>query len=70
MEVPYVNAVGVTVRPAEYSRRIRRRPLGLRILAAALVLVFGLAVVVTTVISVGTYCLTSDGGDTRSWPAR
>lgn len=39
-----------------------------RWVALAIALVFGAVVVVTTTISVGQYCLTSDGGNTRGLP--
>jgi len=69
MKVPYVNAVGLTVYPQEFSARPRRAPLSLRVLAAVLIVLFGFTVISTSVVSVGSYCLTSDGGDTRnlSW---
>ncbi len=37
-----------------------------RIMAGVLVLFFFLIVVVTTALSLGTYCLTTDGADTRA----
>ena len=40
-----------------------------RIAAAAIVLVFALVATVTTVVSVGRYCITSDGGNTAALPA-
>ena len=39
-----------------------------RWVALAIAVVFGAVVVVTTTISVGGYCLTSDGGNTRGLP--
>jgi hypothetical protein len=44
----------------------RRRPF--RLLAAALLLLFLGAAVTTTVLSLGGYCLTTDGPDTRALP--
>ena len=40
----------------------------LRLVASALVVAFLFVTVVTTVRSLGAYCLTSDGGDTRRLP--
>lgn len=51
------------------SRRSQRsKPWSFRLLAAALLLLFLGAAVTTTVISLGRYCLTTDGSDTRSLP--
>jgi hypothetical protein len=44
------------------------RPWPLRLLAAALLVLFLGAAVTTTVISLGRYCLTTDGSDTRALP--
>ena len=66
--MPYVNAVGLTVHPQVVSTRPRRVPLMARVLAAVLVVLFGFAVISTSVVSIGAYCLTSDGGDTRKLP--
>ncbi|MCA9753038.1 MAG: hypothetical protein KC591_12655 [Gemmatimonadetes bacterium] len=41
-----------------------------RVIAAIVIIVFGMVVVATTVVSLGRYCLTSNGGDTRGLPAR
>lgn len=46
------------------SRRAR-----VRIVAAAIALVFALVAVATTVVSVGRYCITTDGGNTAALPA-
>jgi hypothetical protein len=39
-----------------------------RIAAAAVVVIFAVVATVTTVVSVGRYCLTSDGGNTAALP--
>jgi|HubBroStandDraft_3_1064219.scaffolds.fasta_scaffold33767_3 hypothetical protein len=44
------------------------RPWPLRLLAAALLVLFLGAAVTTTVVSLGRYCLTTDGSDTRALP--
>ncbi|HEX9734439.1 MAG TPA: hypothetical protein VGG06_20910 [Thermoanaerobaculia bacterium] len=45
--------------PERYSRRQR-------VLAGLLVAVFAAAAILTTALSLGTYCLTTDGADTRA----
>lgn len=40
-----------------------------RVLAILVTAVFLVVVLATTIVSVGRYCLTSDGGDTRCLPA-
>lgn len=50
--------VGWTAPPRGYSKATR-------LLAGGLVVIFLGVVVVTTGVSLGTYCLTSDGGDQR-----
>ncbi|MEZ4387193.1 MAG: hypothetical protein R3D98_06370 [Candidatus Krumholzibacteriia bacterium] len=70
MERPSVDPVGLTTAPpgdVAFSRRPSRL---LRLVAAAMVLLFAVTVVTTSVVSMGGYCLTSDGGDTRDLPAR
>lgn len=39
-----------------------------RIAAAAVAVVFALVATVTTVVSIGRYCITSDGGNTAALP--
>lgn len=69
MEPPRVNPVGLLERPDELgSAAPRRFPRPVRALALALLAVFLLATVATSVVSLGTYCLTTDGGDTRALP--
>jgi hypothetical protein len=68
METPRINPVGIAEYPPGFSASPRPAPRWLRILAALLLLLFGFSVVSTTVFSVGRYCLTSDGGDTRNLP--
>jgi hypothetical protein len=66
MNTPYVNSVGISVIPASLAISPRHRTLGVRIIAAFMLMIFGFAVLSTTVLSVGSYCLTSDGGDIRN----
>ena len=58
MDAPRVNPVGVVEFPAGY--RPRRLPPGLRLVAAGLLVAFVTVVAVTTGLSAGGYCLTSD----------
>jgi len=68
MELPRVNGIGLTEWPDDYSAAPRSLPASVRLLAAAVLILFSFAVVSTTVFSAGGYCLTSDGGDTRDLP--
>ncbi len=70
MEPPRVNPVGITEHPPGYGARTRRYPVGLRVLAAGVLLAFLVVGVATTVASLGAYCLTSDAADTRALPPR
>ena len=67
MELPKVNAVGLIEYPEEYVA-LPRQPAsrGRRLLAGLFLLVFLAATVFSTAWSLGGYCLTSDGGDTRA----
>lgn len=65
MRTPHVNPVGLTVTSAGYASRSRRLSLRLRVVAAALAILFAATVITSGVVSLGAYCLTSDGGDTR-----
>ncbi len=58
---------GVESDPAPEAGRGRSRPM--RLAVAAMLVIFLLAVVATTVLSLGGYCLTTDGFDLRSGPA-
>jgi len=62
---PRVDPTGRVQYPEGYVGRPRRYGTGTRALAWALLLIFVAVVVVTTGISLGRYCLTSDGGDLR-----
>ncbi|MBZ0269124.1 hypothetical protein K8I85_13275 [bacterium] len=70
MNVPRVNGIGLTEWPRSFSAGRRRIPAWQRIVAAVVLVLFALAVVTTSVVSVGRYCLTSNGGDTRGLPHR
>lgn len=68
MEVPRVNPVGLVEHPEGYTSTPRQHPLWLKSLVLVLLLVFGGVTVVTTVVSLGRYCLTSNTGDVRNLP--
>ncbi len=68
MEIPRINPVGLTEIPPGFQARRRRYSLAARVVATALLAVFMLVVTVTTVVSLGSYCLTSDGANTSGLP--
>jgi hypothetical protein len=68
MELPRVNTIGLTEIPPGFQARRRRYSLTARVVATALIVVFALVVTVTTVVSLGSYCLTSDGSNTSGLP--
>lgn len=68
MEPPRVNPVGILETAPEFESLPRRYSRRLRVLAALLLALFFAATVVTTVISLGRYCLTTDAANTRALP--
>ena len=70
MEPPHVDPVGILRRPAGYAMRVRTYSGAQRGLAIALLSAFAFVVVATTVLSLGAYCLTSDGENSRGLPHR
>ncbi|MFN0151207.1 MAG: hypothetical protein ACKVU1_10945 [bacterium] len=70
MKVPRVNPVGVVEYPKGYVRVRSTLPAPARIVAWVALIAFAVVGVVTTVASVGRYCLTSDAGDTAELPRR
>lgn len=70
MELPRVDAIGIVRYPSGYQPSARPRSPVLRLVAAVMLVVFLVVVVVTTAISLGRYCLTSDGADTSALPGR
>jgi len=68
MEPPRVNPIGILETPSELDSAPRRFSGRLRLLAGLLLALFFLGTVVTTVISFGRYCSTTDAVDTRALP--
>ncbi len=65
MEPPRVNPIGLLESPADFAASPRRFSRPLRLLAGALLAIFLAATVVSSVVSLGRYCLTTDAADTR-----
>lgn len=68
MELPRVNPVGVLEWPEETYLSPRRFPRSVRALAALLLVLFALTMIVTSTVSLGAYCLTTEPGDVRTLP--
>jgi hypothetical protein len=66
MEPPRVNPIGLLETPSDLVSTPRRFSRRLRLLAGLLLALFFLGTVVTTVISFGRYCSTTDATDTRA----
>jgi hypothetical protein len=69
MEPPRVNPIGILETPADLASKPRRFSRPLRLFAGLLLAIFLLGTVVTTVVSLGRYCLTTDATDTRALPS-
>ena len=69
MEIPRIDPVGLKTTPEGFDEAPRTWPRWLRISTTVLVAVFFVVTVVTTAVSLGAYCLTTDASDTRSLPA-
>jgi hypothetical protein len=59
MQLPRINPVGVIEYPDGYVLRARRLPISLRVVALAILASFVAVTTVTTVFSLGRFCLTS-----------
>lgn len=68
MELPRVNPVGLAEISAGFQARRRRYSRTARVLATAVLALFVLVVTVTTVVSLGAYCLTLDASNTSGLP--
>ena len=66
MVTPRINPVGIVEYPDDYQARPRGFSRPTRLFAGLLLVFFFAATVFTGAISLGAYCLTSDGGDTRA----
>jgi len=64
--LPRVNPIGLFEAPPDFHSEPRRFSRRSRLLAATLLLLFLGATLVTTTVSLGRYCLTSDAADTRA----
>ncbi len=62
LELPRVNPVGLIESPDSYKAPPRKLPFALRLVAAAILIAFTAVGTVTTVVSLGAYCLTSHAG--------
>ncbi|MCH9649422.1 MAG: hypothetical protein K0U98_14365 [Deltaproteobacteria bacterium] len=68
MELPKVNAVGLLEQPESYTPTPRSYPKWQKWAVFTFLAVFVLVTLITTVVSLGHYCLTTDGGDIRALP--
>lgn len=66
MEPPRVNPIGILETEPDFVSSPRRYSPRLRLLAGLLLALFFGVTVVTTVVSFGRYCLTTDAADTRA----
>ncbi|HEV7668056.1 MAG TPA: hypothetical protein VGS22_06000 [Thermoanaerobaculia bacterium] len=66
MEISRVNPIGILERPLRGAPRPISR--GVRALASIVLVIFTLATVITTVVSLDAYCLTTEPGDVRHLP--
>jgi hypothetical protein len=69
LDLPSVSPVGLLQSPLGFDSAPRRHPPVRRLLAAALLAIVALVTVLTTVGSLGSYCLTTEPGDVRPLPA-
>ncbi len=69
MEPPRVNPIGILETEPDFVASPRRYSPRLRLLAVLVLTLFFAATVVTTVVSLGRYCLTTDAANTRALPS-
>jgi hypothetical protein len=69
MELPTVSPIGLVQNPEGFAQAPRRHSAGRRLLAAALLALVAAVTVLTTVASLGSYCLSTEPGDVRPLPA-
>jgi hypothetical protein len=65
LDVPFVDAVGVIHAPAGWSRQAAGASPRRRSLAMVVAAIFAAMTLATGALSLGAYCLTSDGPDAR-----
>jgi hypothetical protein len=70
MEPPRVNPIGLLETPPDLTATPRRFSRPLRLLAGLLLVLFLMGTLVTTVVSLGRYCMTTDSTNTRALPAQ
>ena len=63
--IPRVNAIGLLENPPEFTSSPRHFSRPLRLLVGLVLALFLVGTVVTSVVSLGRYCLTTDSTDTR-----
>lgn len=68
MEIPHIDPVGIVRVPEGYRRQPRSYPWPIRLAAVALLTAFVGVSTVTTVASLGRYCLTSQAGSEAPRP--
>ncbi|MEM7411201.1 MAG: hypothetical protein AAF430_13275 [Myxococcota bacterium] len=68
MQLPHSDPIGLPVVPKGYRRTPRAYPRRVRIGAGVLLGIFVTVVVVTTAVSLGTYCLTTDTANAGDLP--
>jgi hypothetical protein len=68
--LPHVGPIGIVEQPDDFESKPRTYPRLLRSLAFVLLALFLIVLVATTFVSLGGYCLTTDGADTHALPAR
>ncbi len=65
LQLPRVNPVGIMESPDSFETSPRKLPLALRLVAATILIAFTVVGTVTTVVTLGAYCLTSHAGSSN-----
>lgn len=66
LPTPRVNAVGIIELPDGYAQSETRHSPSIRRMAWLFLVLFASVTLTTSILSLGAYCLTSDGGDGRA----
>lgn len=69
MDVPRVDPIGLSAVPKAFSQTPGRHRRATRALATVLIGVFAAVASVTTAVSLGAYCLTTDTANTTALPS-